>query len=129
MSQAPPGAGNLNELPEHSPLVRGAVSELRRRAEAEPDQRWPQPLSDAFLVRFLRARDFHLDLAWRVRSGAGGVAAAGPGARFRCPGSPRVGRGQPRTGLALRGRAVGRLGALRCLPGSGEAERGVPECN
>lgn len=128
MSQAPPGAGTLNELPDQSPLVRGAVSELRRRAEAEPGQRWPQPLSDAFLVRFLRARDFHLDLAWRVSSGAEGAAAAGPGARSRCPGSPRGGRGQPRAGLALRGPAAGRLSALRCLPGSGEAERGVSGC-
>ncbi|RLW12982.1 hypothetical protein DV515_00000290 [Chloebia gouldiae] len=66
MSQAPPAAGQLNDLPDHSPRVRGAVSELRRRAEAEPGQRWPQPLSDAFLVRFLRARDFHLELAWRL---------------------------------------------------------------
>uniref|UniRef100_A0A8C9EV28 Alpha tocopherol transfer protein n=1 Tax=Pavo cristatus TaxID=9049 RepID=A0A8C9EV28_PAVCR len=57
----------LNELPDHSARVRGAVAELRRRAEAEPGQRWSQPLSDAFLVRFLRARDFNLDLAWRVR--------------------------------------------------------------
>lgn len=65
-----PGAGmaqRLNELPDHSARVRGAVAELRRRAEAEPGQRWPQPLSDAFLVRFLRDRDFNLDLAWRVR--------------------------------------------------------------
>lgn len=69
MSQGPPGAGHLSDLPDHSPRVRSAVSELRRRAEAEPGQRWPQPLSDAFLVRFLRARDFHLDLAWTVRRG------------------------------------------------------------
>ncbi|XP_056338754.1 alpha-tocopherol transfer protein, partial [Oenanthe melanoleuca] len=60
------GMAQLNDLPDHSPRVRGAVCELRRRAEAEPGQRWPQPLSDAFLVRFLRARDFHLDLAWRL---------------------------------------------------------------
>lgn len=96
MSQAPPGAGQLNDLPDHSPRVRGAVSELRRRAEAEPGQRWPQPLSDAFLVRFLRARDFHLDLAWRVRSRA---AAADPGARGAQPGSG--------CGDGLWGRAVG----------------------
>ncbi|XP_054035183.1 alpha-tocopherol transfer protein [Dryobates pubescens] len=66
MWQGPAGAGQLNALPDHSPLVRSAVAELRRRAEAEPDQRWPQPLEDSFLLRFLRARDFHLDLAWRL---------------------------------------------------------------
>ncbi|XP_027750117.1 alpha-tocopherol transfer protein [Empidonax traillii] len=66
MSQGPPGAGHPNDLPDHAPRVRSALAELRRRAEAEPGQRWPQPLSDAFLVRFLRARDFHMDLAWRL---------------------------------------------------------------
>uniref|UniRef100_A0A663E9I4 Alpha tocopherol transfer protein n=1 Tax=Aquila chrysaetos chrysaetos TaxID=223781 RepID=A0A663E9I4_AQUCH len=66
MSQGPPGAGRLNDLPDHSPRVRSAVAELRRRAEAEPGQRWTQPLADSFLVRFLRARDFHLELAWRL---------------------------------------------------------------
>ncbi|XP_075600115.1 alpha-tocopherol transfer protein isoform X2 [Balearica regulorum gibbericeps] len=66
MSQGPPAAGRLNDLPDHSSRVRSAIAELRRRAEAEPGQCWPQPLSDSFLVRFLRARDFHLDLAWRL---------------------------------------------------------------
>ncbi|NWQ69234.1 TTPA protein, partial [Neopipo cinnamomea] len=66
MSQGPLGAGHPNNLPDHAPWVRSAVAELRQRAEAEPGQRWPQPLSDAFLVRFLRARDFHMDLAWRL---------------------------------------------------------------
>ncbi|NXC37857.1 TTPA protein, partial [Penelope pileata] len=66
MAQRVQGAGRLNDLPDHSPRVRGAVADLRRRAEAEPGQRWPQALSDAFLVRFLRARDFNLDLAWRL---------------------------------------------------------------
>ncbi|XP_071660177.1 alpha-tocopherol transfer protein isoform X2 [Patagioenas fasciata] len=66
MSRGPPGAGHPNDLPDHAPRVRSAIAELRQRAEAEPGQRWPQPLSDSFLVRFLRARDFHLDLAWRL---------------------------------------------------------------
>lgn len=109
MSQAPPGAGQLNDLPDHSPVVRGAVSELRRRAEAEPGQRWPQPLSDAFLVRFLRARDFHLDLAWRVRSGAEGARAAGPGAR----GAPGAVASPAGSSLAA-GTGCGRLRSLRC---------------
>ncbi|XP_054670649.1 alpha-tocopherol transfer protein [Grus americana] len=66
MSQGPPAAARLNDLPDHSSRVRSAIAELRRRAEAEAGQYWPQPLSDSFLVRFLRARDFHLDLAWRL---------------------------------------------------------------
>nr|XP_025961875.1 alpha-tocopherol transfer protein [Dromaius novaehollandiae] len=60
------GGGLPGELPEHSPRGRSALAELRRRAQAEPGQRWPQPLSDSFLLRFLRARDFELELAWRL---------------------------------------------------------------
>lgn len=120
MSQVPPGAGHLNDLPDHSPRVRGAVSELRRRAEAEPGQRWPQPLSDAFLVRFLRARDFHLDLAWRVRSGGG---------RSQCPGTGAAGLGERSPGSGC-GCGFGLCdGSVPCAAGSGEAERGVPGCN
>ncbi|XP_025892066.1 alpha-tocopherol transfer protein [Nothoprocta perdicaria] len=43
-----------------------ALDELRRRAQEEPGQRWPQPLTDGFLLRFLRARDFELEPAWRL---------------------------------------------------------------
>ncbi|XP_030301466.1 alpha-tocopherol transfer protein isoform X1 [Calypte anna] len=66
MWQEPLGSGHLNDLPEHSPQVRSAVAELRQRAEAEHGQHWSQPLTDTFLVRFLRARNFDLDLAWRL---------------------------------------------------------------
>ncbi|XP_064363542.1 alpha-tocopherol transfer protein isoform X2 [Dromaius novaehollandiae] len=66
MLQAGTGGGLPGELPEHSPRGRSALAELRRRAQAEPGQRWPQPLSDSFLLRFLRARDFELELAWRL---------------------------------------------------------------
>ncbi|XP_071593745.1 alpha-tocopherol transfer protein [Heliangelus exortis] len=66
MWQGPPGSGHLNDLPEHSPQVRSAVAELRQLAEAEHGQHWSQPLTDTFLVRFLRARNFDLDLAWRL---------------------------------------------------------------
>lgn len=97
------GAGPLSDLPDHSPRVRSAVAELRRRAEAEPGQRWPQPLTDSFLVRFLRARDFHLDLAWTVRKavgsgrrraplcGAGGLPPPAEGEE-RARASPSAGR-------------------------------------
>lgn len=56
----------LNELPDHSPLVQPGLAELRRRALEAGVPQTPQPLTDAFLLRFLRARDFDLDLAWRV---------------------------------------------------------------
>ncbi|XP_066481984.1 alpha-tocopherol transfer protein [Tiliqua scincoides] len=57
---------NLNELPDDSPLVQAAVAELRRRAKREDIQPWSIALSDASLVRFLRARDFQHDLAWKL---------------------------------------------------------------
>ncbi|XP_054840645.1 alpha-tocopherol transfer protein isoform X2 [Eublepharis macularius] len=61
-----PLPGNLNELPDDAPVVRAAVAELRRRAEEEQMQPWPLGFSDAFLVRFLRARDFHPDQTWKL---------------------------------------------------------------
>ncbi|CAM4502321.1 unnamed protein product [Lepidochelys olivacea] len=68
MSQVKPPAppGNLNELPDQSPLVGAAVAELRRLAAADRSQRWPLALTDSFLLRFLRARDFDLPLAWKL---------------------------------------------------------------
>ncbi|XP_033011191.1 alpha-tocopherol transfer protein [Lacerta agilis] len=68
MSQDEPRAlkGNLNELPDGSPVVRAAVAALRRRAREENVQPSPWFLSDAFLVRFLRARDFDGELAWKL---------------------------------------------------------------
>ncbi|KAM5281235.1 alpha-tocopherol transfer protein isoform 4-T4 [Ctenodactylus gundi] len=57
-----PAAGlQLSALPDHSPLLQPSLAELRRRAPPSP-----RPLPDAFLLRFLRARDFDVDLAWRV---------------------------------------------------------------
>ncbi|XP_075776736.1 alpha-tocopherol transfer protein isoform X2 [Pelodiscus sinensis] len=68
MSQERPPAplGHLSELPDSSPLVGAAVAELRRRAEADRGQDWPLALTDSFLLRFLRARDFDLALAWKL---------------------------------------------------------------
>ncbi|XP_067146121.1 alpha-tocopherol transfer protein [Apteryx mantelli] len=66
MSQGAAGGRCPGELPEQSPRGRSALAELRRRAQAEHRQRWPQPLVDSFLLRFLRARDFDLEPAWRL---------------------------------------------------------------
>ncbi|KAJ6664001.1 hypothetical protein lerEdw1_008955 [Lerista edwardsae] len=57
---------HLNELPDDSPPVKAAVAELRRRAKRENIQPWSIALSDASLARFLRARDFEHDLAWKL---------------------------------------------------------------
>ncbi|XP_039724790.1 alpha-tocopherol transfer protein [Pteropus medius] len=60
-----PAAGlQLSALPDHSPLLQPALAELRCRARAAGAP--PASLTDSFLLRFLRARDFDLDLAWRL---------------------------------------------------------------
>ncbi|XP_072855084.1 alpha-tocopherol transfer protein [Pogona vitticeps] len=70
MSHAEPPAPpqvNLSHLPDDSPPVRAAVAELRRKArEEERIRTLPFLLSDTHLVRFLRARDFDGDLAWKL---------------------------------------------------------------
>ncbi|XP_004679904.1 PREDICTED: alpha-tocopherol transfer protein [Condylura cristata] len=65
-AQPDPSGLQLSALPDHSPLLQPSLAELRRRAAEAGNQLVPLPLSDSFLLRFLRARDFDLDLAWRL---------------------------------------------------------------
>ncbi|XP_068839570.1 alpha-tocopherol transfer protein isoform X4 [Capricornis sumatraensis] len=68
MAEARPGTAGLqlSALPDHSPLLQPSLAELRRRTGAAGAPLAGRQLSDAFLLRFLRARDFDLDLAWRI---------------------------------------------------------------
>ncbi|XP_044280408.1 alpha-tocopherol transfer protein [Varanus komodoensis] len=63
---ARPPQGNLSALPDDSPLVQRAVTALRRRAQEETLGPGQPDLSQAHLLRFLRARDFDEDLAWKL---------------------------------------------------------------
>uniref|UniRef100_A0A8C5Q3I0 Alpha-tocopherol transfer protein n=1 Tax=Leptobrachium leishanense TaxID=445787 RepID=A0A8C5Q3I0_9ANUR len=56
---------DLNQLPDQSPVVKEAIRILRQRAEADSGH-WPLGLSDDLLLRFLRARDFCMDLAFKL---------------------------------------------------------------
>ncbi|KAI4885722.1 hypothetical protein NFI96_017800 [Prochilodus magdalenae] len=58
----------LNDLPVESNRVTPYLQELRVRAEREAFAKVQLDLSDQFLIKFLRARDFDVDLALKVRA-------------------------------------------------------------
>lgn len=95
MRPGPVAGKQLNELPDHSPLVQPGLVELRRRAQEAGVPQTPQPLTDAFLLRFLRARDFDLDLAWRVSVHPGGRTSARAGSTRAERGSVAAGALRP----------------------------------
>ncbi|XP_018423609.1 PREDICTED: alpha-tocopherol transfer protein [Nanorana parkeri] len=59
------GNPELNKLPDHCPVVAQAIAIIRQRAEADSSH-WPLGLSDDFLLRFLRARDFCMDQSYKL---------------------------------------------------------------
>ncbi|MFT7812234.1 alpha-tocopherol transfer protein-like [Arapaima gigas] len=61
----PAHAGPPTELPDDSNLVKSCIQDLRRRAEAELPG-FAGDLSDASLLKFLRARDFDGELALQL---------------------------------------------------------------
>ncbi|KAM8966872.1 alpha-tocopherol transfer protein [Pelodytes ibericus] len=59
------GDPKLNTLPDQSPVVKEAILILKQKAESEAGV-WPLGLSDDFLLRFLRARDFCIELSHKL---------------------------------------------------------------
>ncbi|MBN3287814.1 TTPA protein, partial [Polyodon spathula] len=66
----------LNDLLDDSPLVQPYLIELRQRADKEGERQLE--LSDTFLLRFLRARDFNVDLSLKVTDKASDWSAECP---------------------------------------------------
>ncbi|KAM4624205.1 alpha-tocopherol transfer protein isoform 1-T2 [Polymixia lowei] len=61
-----PRAAELNSLPDDSDLIRPYLSRLRQRARTELDPFHILQFSDGFLLKFLRARDFDLELSLKL---------------------------------------------------------------
>lgn len=58
----------LNELADNSEQLRPFVSQLRQRTLQASELFGISSLSHGFLLRFLRARDFNVDLSLKVTS-------------------------------------------------------------
>ncbi|XP_064848598.1 alpha-tocopherol transfer protein-like isoform X3 [Oncorhynchus masou masou] len=59
--------GDLNSLPDDSNFVKPYLLELRQRAQKDIiDPQQSLNWSDSFLIKFLRARDFNVDLSLKV---------------------------------------------------------------
>lgn len=63
----------LGELPDDSELLAPSVSSLRRRAVLVGQLSGLGTFSDGFLLKFLRARDFDVELALKVAGKRGEV--------------------------------------------------------
>uniref|UniRef100_A0A0E9Q846 CRAL/TRIO N-terminal domain-containing protein n=1 Tax=Anguilla anguilla TaxID=7936 RepID=A0A0E9Q846_ANGAN len=58
--------GELNDLPNDSHFLKPYILKLRQKVEQEDALREHLHLSDNCLIRFLRARDFDVDLSLKV---------------------------------------------------------------
>ena len=61
----------LCELPDDSGQLRPFVSSLRRKAEQDVEPSAVSTFSDGFLIKFLRARDFDVELSLKVSTPTG----------------------------------------------------------
>lgn len=75
----------LSELPDESEQLRAFVSRLRQAADEAGGGPAGPPLSDGFLLKFLRARDFDVELSLKV-----GVRGVDHRKRDRPSGRPDV---------------------------------------
>lgn len=64
--EEPVSSVHFNSLSDDSNVVRSYVNKLRQKAEKEVEPRHDVDLRDSSLIKFLRARDFDIDLSLKV---------------------------------------------------------------